>query len=351
MTHITRAVALGAAVACGSGLVAQDVRVKPAIRGLVSMGAYKFVGAGGEPVNTLEPLQAKPGIFGGLVVVASWAQLQPDGPTALADGNVIDHAMADVRAYNVKHPDKPLAVRLRVWGGFMAPAWAASLGGRPIEAVHKEKTRRLGRFWSPEYRRAWAGLQEKLAAKYDSFPLIREVSMTSCMSFTAEPFFLPTEDEVQRSIRAAGFTEAAYAECLRHAVDDYAPWKSSRLVLSVNPLRSKANQGAGDGEFTMKMMRECRQRLGVRCVFDNHNLDTKLPPPLIPLYALMKELGPEIAYQTYVTNPQDFDGTIRKGVAQGATSIELWQDYRGFPLVPDAQLKRWAALVEANTTR
>jgi hypothetical protein len=36
------------------------------------------------------------------------------------------------------------------------------------------------------------------------------------------------------------------------------------------------------------------------------------------------------------------------GVEMGATSIELWQDYRGFPTVPDAQLKRWAKMVEAN---
>ena len=134
MTHTLRAVALGAAIACGSVLAAQDARVKPPVRGLVSMGAYKFVGAGGEPVNTLEPVQAKPGIFGGLVVVASWAQLQPDGPAAL-DGSVIDTTMAGVRAYNTAHPDKPLAVRLRVWGGFMAPPWALGIGGKPIDVV------------------------------------------------------------------------------------------------------------------------------------------------------------------------------------------------------------------------
>jgi hypothetical protein len=29
--------------------------IKAPIRGLVSMGAYRFVGAGGDPVNTLEP--------------------------------------------------------------------------------------------------------------------------------------------------------------------------------------------------------------------------------------------------------------------------------------------------------
>jgi hypothetical protein len=346
--------AIATAMTCaavGTSLVAQEPRIKPAIRGLVSMGAFKFVGSGGDPVNTLEPLNAKPGIFSGLVVIASWAQLQPEPTSTIGNGNVIDKAMADVRAYNARNPDKPLAVRLRIWGGFKAPAWVLGLGGPPIKAVHNNKNRRVGRFWNAEYRRAWARLQEQLAAKYDSWPLIREVSITSCMSFTAEPFFVPTEDSVQRPLREAGFTDDSYKECLRHALDDYASWKSSRLVLSVNPLRTGLGQGPGDPEFTMGIMRDCRKRLGVRCVFDNHNLDTRLPRPLIPLYALMKQLGPEIAYQTGGTNPQDFEGTIKFGVEQGATSIELWQDYGGFPTVPDRALRRWATMIEANTTR
>ena len=59
------------------GELAADPQIKPPIRGLVSMGAYRFVGKGGDPVNTLEPLNAKPGIFGGLVIIATWKQLQP----------------------------------------------------------------------------------------------------------------------------------------------------------------------------------------------------------------------------------------------------------------------------------
>jgi hypothetical protein len=133
------------------------------------------------------------------------------------DSSGIDDAMTEVRDYNAEHKDKPLAVRLRIWGGFMAPPWVRKLGG-----------------------------------------------------------------------------------------------------------------------------------LGVRCVFDNHNLDTEYPRPLRPIYALMKELGPEIVFQTWRTNPEDFEGTIKLGVAMGATTIELWQDYRGFPLVPNDQLKRWARMVEAN---
>lgn len=334
----------------GGGRSAAAQQAKPPIKGLVSMGAFKFVGSGGDPVNTLEPLKAKPGIFGGIVVIASWAQLQPTSASEF-NSDVIDKAMAEIRAYNAAHPEKPLAVRLRIWGGFKAPAWTMKLGGPPITAVHNNKNRRVGRFWSPEYRQAWARLQEKLAAKYDSWPLIREVSMTSCMSFTAEPFFSPSEESVQQPIRQAGFTEEAYKECLRSGLSDYAPWKQTRIVLSVNPLRTGLNQGPGDPEFTMQIMRDCRRTLGVRCVFDNHNLDTNLPRPLLPLYALMKQLGPEIVFQTGGTNPKDFEGTIKKGVDMGATSIELWQDYGGFPTVPDDLLKRWAAMVEANKSR
>jgi hypothetical protein len=94
-----------------------------------------------------------------------------------------------------------------------------------------------------------------LSEKYDSEPLIHEVAVTSCMSFTAEPFFLPNEPSVARALNAAEF-------------------------------------------------------------------------------------------QTYHETPPDFDATIRLAVSLGAGSVELWQDYKGFPLVPDAKLKQWAAMLE-----
>lgn len=340
-----------AVLASGILAAAQNDHVKPPIRGLVSMGAFRFVGSGGDPVNTLDPLNAKPGIFGGLVVIASWEQLEPTQGGEIDPANVIGKALQDVRAYNDKNPQKPLAVRLRIWGGFKAPGWAMKIGGQPIAAVHNNKNRHVGRFWLPEYRKAWASMQERLAAKYDSRPLIDEVAMTSCMSFTAEPFFSPSEDSVMMPLREAGFTDEAYKECLRHGIEDYAGWKTSRIVLSVNPLRTGLGQGPGDAAFTMGLMHECRNKLHARCVLDNHDLDTNLAKPLVPIYALMKKLGPEIVFQTAATNPKDFEGTIRFGIEQGATAIELWQDYGGFPTVPDAQLRKWARMVEDGKAR
>ena len=146
---------------------------------------------------------------------------------------------------------------------------------------------------APPIGRRGREFQEQLAAKYDSRPLIREVSITSCMSFTAEPFYLPSEPTVANPLRAAGYTDAAHRQCLAHAVADYAPWKASRLVLSLNPFYGLTRR-TGDVGFTKQVMCLCRQTLGRRCVFDNHNLDTDPPKSIIPIFALMQKMGPEI---------------------------------------------------------
>ena len=65
----------------------------------------------------------------------------PDPPESSAsvwaaalDGRVIDTAMAGVRAYNTAHPDKPLAVRLRVWGASWRRRGRSSLAASPSRA-------------------------------------------------------------------------------------------------------------------------------------------------------------------------------------------------------------------------
>jgi len=179
--------------------------------------------------------------------------------------------------------------------------------------------------------------------------LIREVSITSCMSYTAEPFFVPMDDTVYPKLKAAGFNPQNHKACLRHAVADYAPWQRSRLVLSVNALRS-VPLGQPDPGFTKRIMDDCRNAIGIRCVLDNHDLDPNLDPPLVKIYRHIKQLGPEIVFQTAQATPKDFDATIRFGVRYGASAIELWQDLKdkGFPVVPNAQLKKWARWIEAN---
>jgi hypothetical protein len=333
--------------------------LKPPLRGIISMGAYKFVGGkpGTQPDNNLAAVRAKPGLLGGIVIVPSWQQLQPvqGGPLQT---RVIDTMLNQIRIYNSHHPDHPLAAKLRVWGGFVAPLWAKKLNNtKPIPVVQNdgqpnEQHRTLGHFWTPAYRQAWAQLQQMLAQQYDSEPLIREVSITSCMSLTAEPFVVNTQPKVIRRLRRNGFTDQAFKDCLTGALDDYAVWKRTRLVLSVNPLHLYHVPGPGDPEFTKGIMLACRNRFGAQCVFDNHDLNVPLAKPLCTIYAYMASLGPEIEFQTANIEPANFPGTMMFGVKSGASSIELYQDFPnkgGFPKVPDATLRQWSRWLAQNT--
>ena len=141
-----------------------DADVKPPIRGLISMGAYNFVRSGGQPVNTLAAVSAKSGIFSGIVLVPSWQQLQPvtNGPLRT---EVIDNFLSEVRLYNAANPANPLAVKLRVWGGFVAPMWATSSTAPPAIRVMRTRARATSRSHARPFLvcrntgKAWANLQ------------------------------------------------------------------------------------------------------------------------------------------------------------------------------------------------
>ena len=45
----------------------------------------------------------------------------------------------------------------------------------------------------------------------------------------------------------------------------------------------------------------------------------------------------------------DTSSTYRVSNDLGANSIERYQDFGGFPFVPDQQLKRWANMLERHT--
>ena len=169
--------------------------IKPALRGLVSMGAYRFVASGGDPVNTLEPLDAKPGIFGGLVVVATWKRASAERlvpSSATTTSSTARSIRARLQRAQPGEAARGQASRLgRLRGAGLGEGRSAAT---PIDVVHNDKPRVLGRFWSA----LPAGLGDVSGAARRALstgePLIREVAITSCMSFTAEPFFVPIED-------------------------------------------------------------------------------------------------------------------------------------------------------------
>jgi hypothetical protein len=128
----------------GDHPVAAADAVKAPLRGLISMGAYRFAPALGEPDNSLDTVRQKPGLLQGIVILASWRSLEPSPTSGLADNNEIDQGLANVRKYNQHYPNTPLAVKIRVWGGFWAPDWVMQDSGGKIPVVHQLPRRRQG---------------------------------------------------------------------------------------------------------------------------------------------------------------------------------------------------------------
>src|SRR5262245_49507903 len=134
---------------------AVDPEIKPPIIGLVSTGSSD---------NTLTPLTQKAGIFGGVVVQATWSQLQATNSPNV-DIKPIESALDQVRHYNSQNPNRSLAVRLRVFSGCRAPDWAKTLGGVGPFSNVADCPGGFGPFWSSAYRQAWTFLVQHLAAK------------------------------------------------------------------------------------------------------------------------------------------------------------------------------------------
>ena len=105
---------------------------KPAQTGLVDMGQNHFYDDPTQypPPFLISDLANYQGSFSEMVLNVAWKQLQPTEGGAL-DTSVIDNAIAQVNAYNAQHGTN-LGIKLRVFGGYVAPDWVQSINGPPL---------------------------------------------------------------------------------------------------------------------------------------------------------------------------------------------------------------------------
>ncbi|HEV2362699.1 MAG TPA: hypothetical protein VGS12_00725 [Caulobacteraceae bacterium] len=309
------------------------------------------------PDNSIDDIAARPGVFGGVVINIAWSQIEPSPGRFTTD--VIDRALDTVRSYNRAHPTAPLGVDLRIWPGRNAPAWVNALGGPPIgvrRTIPGQPTANLsiGRFWTPAYRSAYASMQRDLARKYDSDPLVREVSNTACATMSDEPFVLPIDPYSVANLHRAGFSDAAYRECLRTSVSDFSGWRATNIHFTFNPFHPTDTRPARlDTDFAVQVMRDFRRSLGSRAVIANHALGAPGDRPwLTPLFDAMKGFEAPKEFQTDAPMQRgfDWDAAVSYGVSLGATAVELWQGtrIRGFETVPERSLSQWSAELKRN---
>ena len=307
------------------------------------MGSTAFVPRGGAPENTLAEVKAHPGVYTGAVIMASWAQLEPS--PGVFDFKVIDDALVAVRAYNSKYPATPLVAKLRIYNGASAPVWVKSLGGAPLPMQERQIKFTTGRYWSDVYRSEWKRLQDALAARYDTHPLVAEVAISSCGTLSAEPFVASFDGSNIQVLHAAGYTDASKKACLLAAADDYAAWQHVALDFSFTTFRTiDSGHVQTDLAFTLQVMNEFRRRYAARAVLANHGADAQVTRNGGPVDDALHTLGKPIEFQT--AGPQvNWDAAVQTALRYGVSELEVWdsKDAGGLAPISMAQLQRWKA--------
>lgn len=289
--------------------------VKPVLTGLVS-------------ITRLPPAPLDRAV-GGLSVNVAWADLQPDADGDLVRPNAVDEAVSTVAALNAADGGCR-GVKLRVLAGVGSPGWALGLDGPPVRLVlpQDDLEAEVPRFWGPRYAAAYAGLQQRLSAAYDAVPEVREVVLSRCTTFYAEPLVrqVRTGTPSDGALHAAGLDEAADRACLREQVDAHRVWRRTPSSLALNPYVSpEPGSGGPSLDVALATADHCRAQLGERCVLANNSVRS---PPLggqyAALYQAMRDRGPALEFQAAAPSRiGDTLATVRWAAEQGASSIEV----------------------------
>ncbi len=364
---LAAAVAASCAAASGSTEPAGDHRLappaagahageKPPLVGLLDMGVQTPYQLGQPfPVTDPDSLDGYAGAFSGIVVNESWSQLEPS--SGRENWRPLDESLAAVSAWNAAHPSTPLGVKLRIFAGRSAPSWLTAKTKTVTISVHGRLVE-VGRWWTPAFESAWHQFEQALAARYDTNPLVRQVSVSSCSSSTGEPFVVSGARLSQRNLRAAGWSPQAQEACLSKALSDYSGWKRTPITFAFNPLPT----GHGpDATFMDQLMDACAssaRRGGPVCIVGSNDLSPSVAsgrfsgPAISQIQKL--EMGPDppgVYFQT--VGAEVVCQTIRTGMSYGAQSIELWPPngrYLGFGAQSLATLLRWNQALKAGRT-
>jgi hypothetical protein len=285
-------------------------------------------------------------VFGGFVANVYWRDLQPTPGAEIPINNPIDQAIA---ALHVLDSTGQMGIKVRLFAGIYAPAWAKQLGGAPVPIADPVTgaSGSIGRFWTDAFGAAYDDLQAKLAARYDSAPEIREITISRCTTAFAEPFIRDVASlATTQALLRAGFTVPRDQQCHQAEIASHLLWAQTRSILSLNPYQVVDGTGRtkGDEAFTDQMMSFCRTTLGARCVLANNSLRTPLQYP--EMYEQMRALGPPIAFQTAVlAKVGNLGATLEAAISLGAQSVEL---PAGFQSVPVPILEGYDTRLRAN---
>jgi hypothetical protein len=330
-----------------------DLReIKPLMKGLISMEDARCLSTNFNrciPDNSISDAFSTPYILHGVVINVTWTQLEPHAGQFMLQA--IDEALQNIARYNATHGAHPLRAILRVETGQMAPDWVKSMNGGPVSIFRRSNNAPITvpLFWTAEYRKAWRELQDRLAAQYDTNPLIAQISNTSCAHESDEPYVNPVDSESIIALYNAGYTNQKFLNCLLASVHDYHAWRATRVDFTQNAFEAiiaDTANGTPEGKVaeldlnsTISIIEAFRAALGdERAIIGNHDLTNPPHVANVALYKALQALGKPIEFQTGspgVPGPggtstgefSDWNGTIKLGADIGATTIEVWPSF------------------------
>jgi hypothetical protein len=287
---------------------------------------------------------------GGVSVNVPWADLEPTEGAPLTRPNAIDEAVDAVRRAG-SGADCARGVKVRVLAGVHSPEWAKGLDG-PSLALTQEQEGLSGtvpRFWTERFGLAYAALQDRLAEAYDGVAEVREVVISRCMTFYAEPLLRQATNVSNASaLSVAGLDESADRACLRAQIEAHAVWASTPSSLALNPyVGPMAPSPEGSLLVTLDAADYCRATLGQRCILANNSIRW---PPLgrryLEMYEAMEVLGAPLEFQTAAPRRiGDVMATVQWAVERGAGSVELE------PVLAVTARKELAAIADSSGWR
>ncbi|ACA87915.1 hypothetical protein [Shewanella woodyi] len=217
----------------------------------------------------------------GIVVQAEWAHLQPNKDGAIRANNVIDQAISAVTTWNNANPSNKLGIKLRVFAGIYSPGWVGDETGEFFAQYKNGKEGYMPFFWkAKKFRPLWSNFQTKLAAKYDSHPLLREVAVSGCMTHNAETMWRNprdnSRDDGKKNIdimRDNGLTLLKDENCLKWQIRVAASkWPKTHIGMAYNMWQDYENGNAKKPEFVNTLMDYCIERAPGRCILGNNSL-------------------------------------------------------------------------------
>jgi hypothetical protein len=277
--------------------------------------------------------------LGGVVVTEKWASLEPSAGT---------FNFSDIDSKLASAAKNGYGVKLRVYAGSWAPNWAKSIDGAPFPFYdHTAKTTTtLGRFWDPNYQKAWQGLMGALAARYDNNPTLREVNISGTGVESAEVMLVMASDSIRgvghtngQEYVAHGYTEAARQAALAGDVAFMARvWAHTRLDLFCSPLAVVSSTGAQSASLsaTETLISRFAAAYPAQMVFGNTGLGVPVltgGSGVVAMYNYIESHGYRFDLQTMaISNGLGNPSTVL-GYASShhITSVELPSGWQAWP--------------------